>query len=313
MQGSSFTAKRIEVDFNFVETGKTLTISGHRVSCQIVQGGLETGVMCSLRIDGMQLSDMNHLSTMTVGPISQTVNTIVVKAGSAGEKLATIFQGGVIEAFADFAGSPETAFVVTALTMAVPGAQPITPTSYPSGATIAHIVQAIASKGSLNFQNNGVTQQLSGSLYFWGTVADQLAAVASASRISYAIANDVVTIWPPGTLPSDESAIEVSSTTGMIGYPAFSQHGVVLKTIFNPNVAFRSTIHLKSEYAPAVWVNGSGQLNRLGGKNVYPPSSGKWVVINVQHDIQAETPGGVWETKIVATRPDFAGSVTFAT
>lgn len=314
MSGSSFTQKKIDVVFTIVNgsTSSDLTITGHRVACQIVNSGLDTGVMCSLRIEGMQLSDMNRLSIIQAGIVAQSLNTVTVKAGDSSAPLATVFQGGVIEGFVDYGNAPNVAFVVTALSMSIPGAQPITPTSYPSGAAVADIVQAIATKAGLNFQNNGVIQYLSGSLYFWGTAADQLAAVAAASRISYCIASSVLSIWPPGTLQSGSSAIDVSATSGLLGYPAYSQYGVALRLLFNPNIGFRSTINLKSNYSPAAWVNGQGQLNKLGGQNVYPASDGTWVVVNVQHDIQSETPSGTWETNLVAARPDFAGSIAFA-
>lgn len=105
----SFTQKQITVIFNIIATGKTLTISGHRVGCQIASAGLETGVMCSLRIEGMRLQDMNNLSTVQIGIIAQGLNTVTVQAGDATNGLKTIFQGAIIEGFVDYDGAPNVA------------------------------------------------------------------------------------------------------------------------------------------------------------------------------------------------------------
>jgi hypothetical protein len=313
MSSSSFTQKQIEVDFDLISTGQTLTVAaGHRISCEVALSGYVTGSMCHLRIEGMKLSDMNTLSMVNIGTIAQGLNTVTVKAGDAGARLTTIFQGTVIEGFVDYSNSPNIAFDATAMSMVIPNLQPIAPTSYPNGANVADIMQAIAIKGGLNFQNNGVKQSLGGTLYFCGTVADQIDKVVEASRITQDISLNTLRIWPPGIPQSDATPIEISSETGMLGYPAYSQSGVDVTTLFNPAVVFHSNIKLSSKYAPAAWVNSQGQLNQLaGGQNIYPASNGIWVAVNVKHDLQSETPNGKWETAITAARPEFAGQIAF--
>lgn len=305
----SFSSKLIDVEFTFSDTGKTLSISGHRVACIVTNGGLQTGVMCSLRIEGMSQSNMNSLSVIQAGLAIQSSNTVTVKAGDAGG-MNLLFQGGITEAFIDYANSPNIAFVVMALSMALPAAVRISSTSYPNGASVSDICQTIAGKAGLSFQNNSVISYLGGSLYFWGTAAQQLDAVGAASRISYNIALNTLSIYAPG-YDSKQSSIEISASTGMIGYPAYSQYFVNIKTLFNPAIGFGDIVTIKSDYVPSEWVNGNGQVQGLAGSDVKIPYDGKWQVARVDHSIQSETPDGAWETDIVAVRPNIAGSTAF--
>ncbi|KXV60670.1 hypothetical protein AD948_04395 [Acetobacter senegalensis] len=310
----SFTQKKIDIDFDIRQGGfsgspETITLMDHRVSCQVLSTGLETGMMCSVRIEGMKLSAMNRLSVAQASVIDQSSNSITVRAGDAGATRPTIFTGGIVEAFVDYAGAPNVAFQVTALSTAIPAAMPIEPTSFAAGAKISDIMQAIAGKVGLEFTNHGVDAVMTGGVNYPGSAMQQIDACARSVGIEYHIGMDTLSIWPKDVAASD-TAILVSADTGMVGYPNYSQGGVLVQTLFNPGINFRNTIKLQSEYSPAAWVNNYGQLREVAGAaSMYPPSNGLWVVQKIEHDLQTETPGGPWFTMLEAQRPEFAGRV----
>ena len=130
----------------------------------------------------------------------------------------------------------------------------------------------------------------------------------STSVIYYIISLNILHIWPKSFVVDADGAIDVSSDNGLIGWPNYSQGGVGLQCLFNPSIAFRSTIKLQSKYSPAAWVNDSGQLKSLAGGSIYPPSNGLWVVQRVQHQLQTEEPNGSWVTILEAGRPEFTGN-----
>ncbi|WP_081472595.1 baseplate hub protein [Komagataeibacter europaeus] len=312
MSDGSFTHKRLRVTFN-IQNSSALVLTDMRVACQVVNAGLEGGVMCSLRLEGMNLTHMNRLSMVQAGVIAQSPNTVTVEACDTGDNVwKMVFSGGVIEAFADFNSAPNTAFVVSALSMSILSAAPIDPTSFQGSVSVSDIMKAIADKAGLSFQNNGVTAIMNGSVTLNGSAADQIQAISQASRVSYIVATNVLSIWPATGPTSKAPQVTISADTGMIGYPAYAQYGVTLRTLFNSAIGFQSVIKLDSKYAPAAWVNEMGQLNQLGGNNIFPPSNGIWVAYRVQHDLQSEIPGGEWTTYIEAQRQDLAGSTVFA-
>jgi hypothetical protein len=315
MSDSSFVKRKIDVVFNIVQGGfdggdnEQITLAGHRVSCQILSAGMETGVMCALRIEGMQLSQMNQLSVVQSSVVSQSQNTVTVLAGNEGDALSAVFSGGIIEGFVDYSGTPNVAFEVRALSTAIPDTMPITTTSFNAGASVATIMESIAGKIGLKFQNHGVDSVLAGPVYYWGTASTQMRSCASASGVYYIISMNILHIWPKAFVVDADGAIDVSPDNGLIGWPSYSQGGVGLQCLFNPSIAFRSTIKLQSKYSPAAWVNDSGQLKSMAGGSIYPPSNGLWVVQRMQHELQTEEPGGPWVTIIEAARPEIFGKV----
>lgn len=310
----SFTQKKIDIVFDirqggFSDSAETMRLMDHRVSCQVLSTGLETGMMCSLRIEGMKLSTMNRLSVAQTSVVDQSSNTVTVMAGDAGASRPVIFSGGIVEAFVDYGGAPDVAFQVTALSTAQPAAMPITATSFPAGARVADIMKAIADKAGLDFANHGVDAVMTGAVNFPGPATQQIDACARAVGVEYHIGMDTLSIWPP-TVATADQAILISAATGMVGYPNYSQGGVLVQTLFNPGINFRDTIKLVSDYAPAAWVNNNGQLREVAGAaSTYPPSNGLWVVQKIEHDLQTEVPGGQWLTTLEAQRPEFAGRV----
>ena len=316
MSDAQFKKKRIDVVFNIVQGGfdgsnnETITLTGHRVGCQIQNAGMETGVMCALRIEGMKLDQMNRLSVVQSSVVSQSMNTVTVMAGNDGDVLPVVFSGGIIEGFADFSGSPDIAFVVTAMSTARASAEPITSTSFNGPVSVATVMEAIAAKIGLGFVNNGVNVTLVGNVYYCGSAREQMQKCAEATRINYNIAMNRLVIWPKAITANTGEVADISSETGLLGYPSYSQGGVTLQCLFNPNIGLFSTIRLTSQYSPAAWVNNEGQLRSQSGAGaVYPPSNGLWVTQRVQHDIQTEAPGAPWLTTIEAARPEIAGQV----
>lgn len=308
MSGTSFTKKRIDVEFT-MPSGKTLSVQNHRVSCQVSNAGLDTGSICNLRIEGMLISDMNLLSQIQPTIVQQNLNSVVVKAGNENDTLNTIFQGPVVDAFVDFSGAPNVAFQVMASSMAETAANNITPTSYPNGTSVSSIMRAISQKCGINFINNGVKATTSGAVYLSGSGAQQIAVLSSATNIPYILALNTLMIWPTDLGKITKADNYISAQTGMIGYPEYSQYGVTITTLFNHSIGFYSSIKLDSQYAPAAWTNFNGQIQRLSPQAVMPPYNGIWIVTNVYHDIASQTPNANWQTVITAARPQFAGDV----
>lgn len=310
----SITKKQIDIVFDIRQGGfsgapETITLRDHRVGCQVLSTGLETGMMCSLRIEGMRLSTMNRLSVAQASVIDQSSNTVTVMAGDEGSPHPTIFSGGIVEAFVDYGASPDVAFQVTALSTAIPAAMPITATSFPAGARVSDIMSAIASKVGLEFSNHGVDAVMTGGVNYPGSAMQQIDACARSVGVEYHIGMGTLSIWPKD-VSSTGSGILVSAATGMIGYPNYSQGGVLVQTLFNPGINFRDTIKLDSQYSPAAWVNNDGQLRAIAGAaSMYPPSNGLWVVQKIEHDLQTEVQNGPWFTMLEAQRPEFAGRV----
>ncbi len=326
--------RQVDVVFTMAQDGfgpagaDTITLSGYRLRCQIVSTGLESGMACALRMEGLAQPLLNRLSLMQAGMVAQTRNTVTILAGNgAGQGVNTrsvVFSGGVVEAFVDYANSPDVAFELRALSGALPAAMPVAPTSFGGDVAVATVMQVLAAKAGLEFANYGVQTLLRGGVYYKGSVAEQVDACARAARISYQIGVGVLAIWPAGMVAqADGLAHDVSVATGLVGYPSYSQYGVSFLSVFNPAIRFRDTVRVQTGTPAQGASGGSAATARTtapqatasqGGGAQSPtqtvaalPASGVWVVQNVRHDLQTEQPDGPWFTTVEAARPDFAG------
>lgn len=94
----------------------------------------------------------------------------------------------------------------------------------------------------------------------------------------------VLAIMPRGA-PRGGQTVLVNAATGLVGYPAFTQGGIVLQTEFNPSISFHGLIKLES---------------------ILTPANGTWRVVMMHLELDAETPGGAWFTQLEVTDPRYA-------
>lgn len=265
----------------FGETGaNTVILSNLRIGSKIVKaGGPSMGTM-QLQVFGLKLSLMNQLSTLGVIPTLIRRNTVSLEAGDSVNGMAVVFQGTITNAWSDFQASPDISFHVEAHTGLLEAVQPIQPSSFRGPASVAVIMSGLATQMGLAFENSGVTTVLANP-YFYGSARNQAQSCAEAANIEWIIDNGKLAIWPK--LQSRGGQIPlVSAETGMVGYPAYTSKGIMLKTIFNPAIGYGSRISVKS---------------------ILTPACGEWIVYSLNHDLDAQVPNGQWFTSIEAAPP----------
>ena len=285
MSGPSFTRKQIGVSIalgtgTFGESGATtVNLSGLRVSASIVKAGGAAMGNAQIRVFGMPLTLMNQLSTLGLLITQVRRNTVTVTAGDA-NGMSTVFTGTINNGWTDFQGAPETVFNIEAYAGSVEAVAPIAPSSFSGGTDVATIMAGLAKTMGLQFENSGVSVQLSNP-YLPGTGRQQAESVAKAADINWIIDDGVLAIWPKNTARTGSNPT-VSPSTGLVGYPTYDSMGVILKTLFNPAIKYGSSIQVQSSLTPAC---------------------GTWSVYMLAHELESETPGGQWFTTMKAARP----------
>ena len=267
----------------FAEGGNTVTLTNHRASANIKMVGGASMPQAQIRIYGMTLSLMNQLSTLGRVRLAAMNNTISVSAGNDEDGMGVVFSGTITQAWADFKGSPDVPFHIVAQSGMAAALQIIPPSSFTGSADVATIMSGLATQMGYTFENNGVTAKLA-SPYFPGTALQQAQACAQAAGIEMVIENNVLAIMPRGVARGSR-AVLISPSTGMVGYPAFTGNGIAIQAEFNPSVTFHSLIKVESDLTPA---------------------NGQWRVINMMHDLDAQTPGGAWFSFLECTEPSNA-------
>ncbi len=289
----AFTSKKIDLAFQ-LNNGKSfagtssniLTLSGLRVAATIVKAGGAGMTVTRIRAYGLSQSVMNQLSTYGAPPDFASSAAVQVSAGDAESGMSVASIGSIQTAIAEYSGAPEVAFDVTAYTGLLHAILPGKPTSINGSADCAQIMQQLATTMGYQFENSGVSVQLSHP-YFSGSARTQAQECAEAGDFNWIIDDDTLAIWPKGGARKG-TVVLVSPETGMVGFPRFMLQGVVVKTLYNPSVRYGSVIKVDSSLQPAC---------------------GLWGVTQMVHELTSETPGGDWFTTMQALSTDFVENI----
>lgn len=280
----SFVRRRIDLQFQlgtgaFGEDGSdTVTLSGLRVSAGISKAGGVSMSEANLRVFGMPLDVMNKLTVLNkLRYQDQRFNTVTISAGDDETGVAVAFVGTISEAWVDASSAPDVSFVVVAQTGLLDLVKPVAPTSFRGSVDVATVLNGIAVQmvPPRQLENTGVSVQIANP-YLVGTLVDQLRTVARAANINCIVDDHVVAIWPAGAARGGAVPL-ISPSTGLVGYPLTTQNGIQLTTLFNPGLAFGLEIDVQSALTPA---------------------NGGWSIASVTHEIESETPGGKWFTRV---------------
>jgi hypothetical protein len=264
----AFVQRLIDVSFS-MGGGGAVNLSGLRVSCKLANAGSPSQGNAEVTIYGMTLSQMNQLSQIGRQYGVLQPNYISIFAGDKQSGMPLAFSGQIGSAWVDGQSQPEVCFRVSAWAAQLQALMTSTPTSVAGSADVATLLQQIAKAAGLQFENNGVDKKIANP-YLPRSYREQIMSLCSATGVQWTIDNGLLAIWPTGQ-SRNGSPIDVSPETGMVGYPSFNQQAVIVRTIYNSNLALGKQIKVKSQLTPA---------------------NGTWNISNVAHDIESMVPNG---------------------
>lgn len=275
----SFTKRAINLQFiinNGSLEGATplkLDLTGHRCECLVTNPGASSMVeYAQLRVFGMKLEDMNRFSTNGLNSLIVRNDQVTISAGDVDGKISQIFQGTIFSAYIDFSTAPEASFNISATSGLFPQATPIPAFSQPNEIDVATVMETLATQGGYGFSDpNHVNVKLSNQ-YLSGTILEQIKSLAYNAGIACSIHNNIVSIWENGQTINNET-LQISAETGMIGYPAFNQNGIQLKTLFNPDITNGQKVHVTS---------------------ILPKANGDWYSFAASHELSTLSANGAW-------------------
>jgi len=264
---------------SFSSGSNTLTLSGLRASVNINNAG--GAVLSTLRADiyGMTASDMNSVTTTKWDP-SFAKNTISVSAID-GDQETLVFQGNIVNAWGLYAGMPEVYLTVEAQNNYIGQITSPSPTrtTITSSTTIATVMQNLADSLGVQFENNGVTGTVKAGQTLSGSYVDQVRTMAQTYNFSYFFdpTSSTLAITPLNTPRQTQSVPLISAQTGLQSYPIFNGYGVQFDTLFNPAIIFGGTVQVQS---------------------AIPKANGTWMVVQMAHQLESQTPGGQWKSTV---------------
>lgn len=282
-----YAKRKIDVTINLgtgqfgEDKGTDVTLSGLRVSAHYVAYSGDAQAALQMRVYGLPLDMINQLTTIGTIMRQRRNNRITLTAGEEGGSMATVYEGTIDSAFGDFNAAPDVVFHVVALAAAFESVKSVPAQPHAGNVDAADIMADLAKTMGFVFENNGVSVMLTDRT-FNGTAMTQVRECAQAAQINYTVDRGKLAIWPRSGYRAGD-VIKVSPETGMVGYPSFSSQGIVVTTLFNPDIQLGRNIEVTSDLTVAC---------------------GKWNVYSVSHVLESETPNGQWFTQVACYRMD---------
>ncbi len=295
----SFIERKIDVQIQlngdtFDGSNDTLLLQGLRCQATVqstVGGSTPFQSQAQVRILGMRGDDMAKLSTLGLVQGLYQRNLIAISAGDDDAGMAQIFSGQIFSGRVGYNNMPDVGVELVASATLAPQMSIVAGTSYKGSMDVATMLQAICSNSQppMGFQNFGVKAALSNHAV-GGSTWDQIKDICVASGIGWGIVDNTLMIYPKLGSRGD-AVITLDANSGLVGYPEYSIRGIDVVSVFNPAIQFGRQMNITS----AIPAPGSGAPLRADGTHPIG-ASGTFQIVDVVHDLAAQTPGGPWFT-----------------
>ena len=162
----SFTQKSIRTTITlrqgtFAGGNNTITIEGLATGATIVKPGGDDKTTLDLWIAGLPPDIMASATTLGFMPQQSQKNLILVEVGPNGGNMVKCFEGEFTLAWADYTGTPDVKFRVSAASGIYAALLPSKPTGIKGRADVTSLFQQFATEAEYVYQNQGVSGQIS--------------------------------------------------------------------------------------------------------------------------------------------------------
>ncbi len=273
----TFSQKALAADFqlaqgNFGSGGNTYTAQNLRMSARITTPGGEDVGNLALSIWGMSMSEMNQLTVLPTGATAVGQNTITVRAGDTTSCETIVFNGTINFAYCDATKQPDVCFRVFAIGGHIERIKPAPAFSAPGSSDVGTVMGTLAKSIDRQFEDNGITGMKVQNVNLPGSALQQITALTKMAGIEWTLEKDTLAAWKPGNARQGATT-QISSSTGLVGYPAFTASGIVVTTEYQGTLKFGAKITVQSGLQPAC---------------------GDWYVTFIEYALDCQTPGGAW-------------------
>ncbi|HBC7422592.1 TPA: hypothetical protein KEY88_005382 [Serratia marcescens] len=266
----SFVFTMAEGDFDKKGTNK-ITIGNVRAAVKLAAYGNVSGFTADISLYGLSAELLSMLSTKgTLGAMEEKPGAVIVEISSGKTQL---FRGGIWSAYANMNAMPESALMFNAVAGLSLRTDATLAFSVSGPVEIGMMLTAIAKTAGLGARMVGVTGVVNNP-HCTGNAMQQIIDICSDHQLSYQITDEVLIVWPQNGSP-DDVVPYVSPESGLVGYPVFTQNGIMFQTTFSPLLSAGRAVELTTSL---------------------PNASGRYILTTVEHMLTTWTEGGSWHS-----------------
>ncbi|WP_023640355.1 baseplate hub protein [Dickeya zeae] len=278
-----YNKKSLRFDFvsetsSFDKSGNNkISISEARASLSCQSSGNLFGTQVSVSIFGLSLDLLASLSSKAMGLFGSDTERISMKI-FVGD--TAIFTGYMTSSIANMNSVPNAALMITATANADLQNKVASPFSFNGPTPVADAINAICKSGGYTSNIIGLDGMVVTNPYYEGSVFDQLQSLCDAMGISMSIMPPTILFWPQNSVKDDVTPL-ISPDHGLIGYPVFSNGGLMFQTQFSTLLTTGRNVQIKTSL---------------------PHASGTYKLTSVTHELSSWLSDGPWHSVCIANR-----------
>lgn len=254
-----------------------ISISEARATVSLQSSGNLFGTQVNVSIFGLGLEMLAALSSKAMGLFGTDTERISMKIFVEN---TAIFAGYMTSSIANMNSVPNTALMITATANADLQNKTASPFSFNGSMPVTSVISAICKAAGYTPYIVGLEGKVISNPHYEGSVFDQLRAVCDDLNIAMSVAPPSISFWPQESTKDDVKPL-ISPEYGLIGYPVFSNGGVMFQTQFSTLLTTGRDIELQT---------------------TLPHASGVYKLTSVTHELSSWMEDGPWHSVCIANR-----------
>ncbi len=263
---------------SFDESGNnTISISEARATVSFQSAGNLFGTQINVSIFGLGIEMLAALSSKAMGLFGSDTERISMKV-FVGE--TAIFAGYMTSSIANMNAIPNAALMITATANADLQNKPASPFSFNGATPVPDIINAICNAAGYKAYITGLDGLVVTNPHYEGSIFTQLESLCNDVNVAMSVAPPSISFWPQDSTRDDVMPF-ISPEYGLIGYPIFSNGGLMFQTQFSTLLTTGRNVQIETSL---------------------PHASGVYKLTSVNHELSSWMNDGPWHSICIANR-----------
>ncbi|EDT7186597.1 hypothetical protein AHX77_002875 [Salmonella enterica subsp. enterica] len=268
---------------SFDESGNnTISISEARATVSFQSAGNLFGTQINVSIFGLGIEMLAALSSKAMGLFGSDTERISMKV-FVGE--TAIFAGYMTSSIANMNAIPNAALMITATANADLQNKPASPFSFNGATPVPDIINAICNAAGYKAYITGLDGLVVTNPHYEGSIFTQLESLCNDVNVAMSVAPPSISFWPQDSTRDDVMPF-ISPEYGLIGYPIFSNGGLMFQTQFSTLLTTGRNVQIETSL---------------------PHASGVYKLTSVNHELSSWMNDGPWHSICIAYRVQSEG------
>ncbi|QBM22346.1 hypothetical protein E1B03_07800 [Citrobacter arsenatis] len=263
---------------SFDESGNnTISISEARATVSFQSAGNLFGTQINVSIFGLGIEMLAALSSKAMGLFGSDTELISMKVFVSE---TAIFAGYMTSSIANMNAIPNAALMITATANADLQNKPASPFSFNGATPVPDIINAICNAAGYKAYITGLDGLVVTNPHYEGSIFTQLESLCNDVNVAMSVAPPSISFWPQDSTRDDVMPL-ISPEYGLIGYPIFSNGGLMFQTQFSTLLTTGRNVQIETSL---------------------PHASGVYKLTSVNHELSSWVNDGPWHSICIAYR-----------